>query len=588
MNLFRAGYLLETVGCSLPQYDSYHWTVSSSFAQDAPYETICKDLNHTVLVQDFDRFTLNASALRSVYNVSVRETICHYNEIHRNQAAEAPDKAPRLGPSEPLPLGSRLSADYVRISCSARGRTLFAEYFFVPRLKHPKRQDADTNEASSQGESPMSILILGIDATSRMNFHRHMTMTTKYLTEELHAFEFLAFNKVGDNSSPNLFPFLTGMSFHDAESLYRRAERFDDFPLVWNPYKRKGYTTLFFEEAPDWGLFTYPNFTGFSSTPVDYYAVPIMRLMDNPNVSRYCMGSRLKTKVLIKYLGEVLKLNRNKPMFSYTWLVYATHDHVKGLKLIDEPIEALLRELSAYGVLDNTALFMMSDHGFRMDGFRATEIGRYEDKNPFFFLVLPKRFLADYPAAVTHLEVNQRRLVTHYDLHATLLDLSKLPTLDASATKNGLSLFGRVPPERTCANASIAPQFCSCLGASTRFNDDEVAASFSRYAVSYINALAQLHFNDSCVVWEFDSFDEASLLGGSVNSELTIRVMITTRPKAIFEVYGALHNISSWEKHVDFVQRLDRYANTTTCLPQSKWQSMCMCKPELLEASSVL
>ncbi|KAH7967080.1 hypothetical protein HPB49_022285 [Dermacentor silvarum] len=377
-----------------------------------------------------------------------------------------------------------------------------------------------------------------------------------------------------------------GFSGPDAESLFKRYS-FDTFPLLWNTFRLEGYTTLFLEEMPYYGLFTYPNYLGFNRPPTDYYPEPVLRMMDEKGGNdRFCVGSRLKTKVLIRYLADVLKMNVNRSMFSYVWLSDVTHNNLKGIKVIDQPLEEFFRQLSDAGIFENTAVLFLSDHGNRIGPYRMSEIGRHEDKTPFCFLILPRRFLQEYPEAVVQLEVNQRRLVTHYDLHATLLSLSKLPAFNPEPTNKGLNVFTAIPPERTCADAFIAPEFCACTGTTGETPDPGVMLSFSRYSVSYINALAMLHFPGKCIEWQLESVDEASALGGRVAGKLLLRVQLTLTPTAHFEVYGTLRNASLDDKHVDFVQRLDKYSNGTTCLPNSAWQKVCMCKPELLNISS--
>ncbi|KAK8787152.1 hypothetical protein V5799_023071, partial [Amblyomma americanum] len=582
MTIRYDGYVLETPGCSLPLYNPYHSSIRTLFAANPTYEAMCSARNVTVLVQNFDKFTLNAGALRRAYNVSHRETHCYYREVLRNESAMIPDKTPELGPIVPLPIGKPLRAEYVQVSCNANGKLLFEDYYFVPRPKRQKPKASASNQAHSQSRW-INVLILGLDATSRTNFHRHMKLTGRFLEEELGAFEFLAYNKVGDNSFPNLVPLLTGLTGHEVESLIAHSKDVDALPFVWNPYKRRGHTTVYIDEMATYGTFTFPNLTGFRQVPADYYPVPMLQLLDDiDSRGPYCVGSRLKTAELINYLGQVLKLNRHKPMFSFMWLGYVTHDDMNGLKLIDAKLNVLLRELSASGVLEKTALFLISDHGPRTGKFRTIEFGRYEEKNPFFFLALPKHFLKENPGAAAQLEVNQRRMVTAYDLHATLLGLSKFPALSSAATERGLSLMGRIPPERTCADAFVPPEFCACIGTSSSLSDHKVALSFAHYAVSYINALAELHFPGRCVVWELNSVQESSVLGGRVAGKVLLRVMITTTPTAHFEVYGTIRAESAWEKRVDFLQRLDIYGNQTKCLPKSRWMKVFWFEVEFL------
>ncbi|XP_077531102.1 uncharacterized protein LOC144143177 [Haemaphysalis longicornis] len=583
MTLHSKGHLLETLGCSMPLYDPHHWTIKRAFIKDAPYQNACASRTPTVLIQKLDRVILDTGALRRGYNVSEQEFSCQYREVFRDIHATVPDATISFGQATPLHFNRTLNGEFVEVSCQASGKPLFTEHFLIPRRRHPV--DLRQRQVPRQNSASLSVLILGIDSTSRMNFHRHMEETRRYLVEELNAFEFVGLNKVGDSSFPNLMPLLTGLSAAEAESLYTRLGSFDDFPLLWTPYRRKGYRTLYLEEMPHYSLFTYPNFTGFlSAPPADYYPVPVLRLLDGNGDDRYCAGSRLKTAVFIDYLKDVLKYNRGRSMFSFVWLSDLTHNHMKGLKILDAMLASFLRELYTAGVLNDTALLFLSDHGPRIGPYRMAEIGRYEDKNPFCFLALPERFLAAHPKAATQLQVNQRRLITHYDLHATLLSLSGLPDLHSLPTDKGLNLFGRIPSERTCADAFIGLEFCACLDARDKLDTSKVSLSFSRYAVAYINALARLNFPGKCVNWELDAVNEASVLGGRVAGKVVLRVVISTVPMAHFEVYGVLLNESSWEKRVDLVQRLDRYSNQTKCLPNSRWQKICMCREEVQKA----
>ncbi|XP_072142497.1 uncharacterized protein [Dermacentor andersoni] len=590
MTVISTGYLLETPGCSLPLYNPYHWSVSYQWetanATDVTYEEMCSARNRTVILQEGGKFSLDSNGLLLGYNATVQSIKCHYREVSRDENASIPDIKPVLGPVRKLPFGEPIDAEYVQVSCEDSGKLLFIEYFLIPQPKQAV-QDADEPQADEAPNThQMSVLLLGIDSTSRINFNRLMKKTRKFIIEELNAFELLGLNKVGDNSFPNQLPLLSGFAGPDTNSLFKRYS-FDAFPLLWNTFKDEGYTTLFLEEMPYYGLFTFPNYLGFIRPPTDYYPEPVLRMMDERGGSdRFCVGSRLKTKVLIRYLADVLKMNIDRSMFSYVWFSDVTHNNLKGIEIIDQPLEEFFRELSDAGLFENTAVLFLSDHGNRIGPYRMSEIGRHEDKTPFCFIILPRRFLEEYPEAVVQLEVNQRRLVTPYDLHATLLSLSTLPAFNPEPTNKGLNVFTAIPPERTCADAFIAPEFCACTDSASETPDPGIMLSFSRYAVSYINALATLHFPGKCVEWYLESVDEASALGGRVAGKLLLRVQLTVTPTAHFEVYGTLRNASLEDKHVDFVQRLDKYSNETACLPNNAWQKVCMCKPELLNVST--
>ncbi|KAH7967440.1 hypothetical protein HPB49_024860 [Dermacentor silvarum] len=382
---------------------------------------------------------------------------------------------------------------------------------------------------------------------------------------------------------------LSGFAASEVEEMLKRSYS-NKVPLLWNVYQAMGYTTLFLEEMPHYGLFTYPNQTGFKVTPTDYYPVSILRLMDEKGgIDRFCMGSRLKTKVLIKYLGDVLKLNDNSRTFSYVWLSDVTHNHIKGIAILDEPLFEFFKSLSNRGVLDNTVVVLLSDHGARYGSTRRSELGRHEDKTPFCLLALPKRFLREHPEVAARLETNQRRLITAYDLHATLLSLSTLPSFSVNPTRRGLNLFANIPANRTCADASIPPEFCACHGTHGPMRDTSLALEFARYAIAYMNALSEFHFPGQCLTWRLDRMQKAFVIANHHSSSqpfvhTTLHVLLRTRPLAHFEVYGSLLNSSTSPElnrllpRVDFVQRLDRYSEWTWCLPKSAWQKICMCR----------
>ncbi|KAH8001167.1 hypothetical protein HPB51_026324 [Rhipicephalus microplus] len=153
-----------------------------------------------------------------------------------------------------------------------------------------------TRKRRIRGERPVNVLVLGIDSTSRLNFDCHMKRTRKLLTEELFAFEFLGYNKVGESSFGNQIPLLTGLAGDDVEGLFRNLT-IDKLPHLWSIYKKRGYATLFLDEMPSFGLFVYRDYQGFREPPTVYYPVLVMHAMEvHKGLDYFGAGSRLKTK----------------------------------------------------------------------------------------------------------------------------------------------------------------------------------------------------------------------------------------------------------------------------------------------------
>jgi len=74
---------------------------------------------------------------------------------------------------------------------------------------HKKGRNVDKKPLKAK--DMLNILIIGLDAQSHMNFIRQMPKTYEFLTDTLSGIELLGYNKVGDNTFPNIIPLLTGL-----------------------------------------------------------------------------------------------------------------------------------------------------------------------------------------------------------------------------------------------------------------------------------------------------------------------------------------------------------------------------------------
>ncbi|KAH6928885.1 hypothetical protein HPB50_020693 [Hyalomma asiaticum] len=497
------GRLLDTPGCTMPLYPSFHRTIRRANETDTSLHWRCPGRRATVIYRRGRVLYMNESRLASYYGASTAEsTICTLREVMRNESlGVSHDWGYSLGPARRMVFGRNLSEEFVAVTCVAGVETLFTDYFLLPQRK--KR--APSAKRGLREERPINVLVLGIDSTSRMNFDRHMKRTRKLVTEELLAFEFFGYNKVGESSFGNQIPLLSGLAADDVDRLFRDLP-FDSLPHLWSVYKKRGFTTLSLEEMPSFGLFVYPDYKGFRKPPTDYYPVPVVYAMGvQKGLDDYCAGSRLKTQVFLDYLGDVMELNAadGNPLFSYVWLSDVPHSNDHALLVLDDPVYGLLRGMQQRRAFDDTVVVLLSDHGARFGTSRASEIGRHEDKTPFGFMMLPERLMRRHPTAAVNLEVNQRRLVTAYDFHATLLALSRYDGVDFKptlSTRRGISLFGHVPPQRTCGDAFVSAQFCECQGSRVDLDENsELVESFASFVVHLLNARNEVNFPGKCI-----------------------------------------------------------------------------------------
>ena len=88
------------------------------------------------------------------------------------------------------------------------------------------------NETNSTDVSKITnILLLGFDSVSRLNFERHFQLTKEFIQRK-GFYTMYGYNKVADNTFPNLTPLLTG---HYVEDIWNQTakRKFDYFPFIW-------------------------------------------------------------------------------------------------------------------------------------------------------------------------------------------------------------------------------------------------------------------------------------------------------------------------------------------------------------------
>ena len=96
----------------------------------------------------------------------------------------------------------------MKVVCSVGKQVVYKNYHaFVPIKPEVEKRSQNTGKNRQR----LSVLVLGVDAVSRLNFYRQMPKT-KSVLESMHAIELLGYNGIGFGKLPNLFPLLSGLS----------------------------------------------------------------------------------------------------------------------------------------------------------------------------------------------------------------------------------------------------------------------------------------------------------------------------------------------------------------------------------------
>ncbi|XP_017786040.1 PREDICTED: uncharacterized protein LOC108569125 isoform X2 [Nicrophorus vespilloides] len=589
--LSMKGFFIRTPGCTIPEMRAMDDSIKKYIFMEK--SVLCNNGTPPLIDSNRTSIYLLESSLE-YYNLNDTEQLtCCYQEFHRVAPGQSKDDRVDFGKEcVPFEVWTDIEHEFIRVKCFHNRSMIYKDFFsFVP-----------ARNASNVGKEKLNVLIVGIDAVSRLNLHRQMPETVRFM-KELKSYEMMGYNKVGDNTFPNLIPALTGMSEDELQrTCWNASTHFDECPFVWKDFKDSGRLTGFGEDSAWMGLFYYTK-KGFRRQPTDYFwdhfdmtAEKEIGNMHRLNVDQ-CVGARLVHKVFLDYISkfaETMRVNR-LPYFGFFWGASLTHDFLNKPKLGDRDYVDFLKMLNASGTLDDTVLVLMSDHGIRWGEIRSTYQGRMEERLPFLYLRFPESFAKRNPLAINNLRTNVRRLTTPYDLHETLLDLvdpKKLRddsiqerNVSNQTTRRAYSLFDKITTNRSCESAGISAHWCTCQTSEKVDVGDQVVQEAANHTVNEINELL-VGYAD-CVYLELEEVLDATvqintdvIMQGTQNQDYTIT--FRTRPSAaVFEATVRRIFLPTNEYHFNVtgtVSRINLYGKQSLCITDFHLKLYCYCK----------
>ncbi|XP_058825046.1 uncharacterized protein LOC131685374 [Topomyia yanbarensis] len=476
-----------------------------------------------------------------------------------------------------------------------------------------REEPALRSRQSWSKQGAINVLMMGFDSLSRNAFIRKLPKTYKYLTKYLKADVLQGYNIIGDGTPQALIPLLTGFTELELPETRRRmanSEFVNVYPFVWNEYEKYGYVTAFNEDVPHIGTFSY-RLNGFESQPTDHYMRTYYLSIENQlsYYKRLCVGAQPRHKVMLDYTKEFMLSYPTNPRFVFSFHGELSHDSINLIGVADTDITNWLVELKQSGVLNNTVMIMMSDHGNRFAGVRNTLQGKQEERLPFFSFSFPEWFKRQYREQYKNFQSNLDKLVTPFDVHETLQDILTLQTLKTKQRPphtRAISLFDEIPQNRSCADAYIEPHWCACMNWEPI--DDTASEPVFRSAmaiVDFINKYTEQH-RSICVTLSLDEIKWAAKLSphkdlvnfrknkdtdgyiGDFSGSATkivhdmYQVKLVTRPgKAIYEG-SVLHDIAKNQYRVKLsdISRINKYGSQANCIydKDPEMRKYCYCK----------
>lgn len=340
--------------------------------------------------------------------------------------------------------------------------SIYSDVHFLVQPKESVKERFAKFSKFKETRAP-SVFIIGLDSTGRINFRRAMPKAVEFLKKN-NFYDFKGFNKIGDNTYPNLMAMLAGLDVKNTNCDPFVVGGLDQCYFVWNDYKKFGYATAYTEDFKQVSTFNYMK-KGFKDPPVDYYGKTGTSALKENGI---CAGDRQIVEYVYTHGVDFADFYKGHPYFGLFWSNTLSHNYVHDfLTLEDELLEAL-EKTKERGILEDAIVIVMGDHGFRFPPSINKPSGWYDVRLPILYISLPKWFKDTYPEAATAMKVNQERLTSPYDLHLTLKDIlrrsGRLPegkdTAEACPTCQ--SLLKEISLNRTCDQGGINGRWCTC------------------------------------------------------------------------------------------------------------------------------
>ncbi|XP_031351112.1 uncharacterized protein LOC116176608 isoform X2 [Photinus pyralis] len=570
-------FVIKTEGCRMPYIDPFDSSIRRYIFTER--KITCNKNKPPLMDANFTSIYLLHNSLGAYKVTNLSSLECCYSPFHRvDPSSNQDDSQISYSKCVYFNQSALITDEFVRVSCTFNKTEIYKDFFaFVPIKPNV------ANFSKSQFKK-LNVLIIGLDSVSRLNFHRQMPNTAQTL-QSIGAIEFLGYNKIADNTFPNLAPVLTGMTHKELVNTCwrKRSDRFDKCKFIWSNYSKSNYATAFAEDSV-WMDYYWGSFD---------YAAEKQIGNDMALQAPQCVGSRPIYQTLLRYIQQFTQVMKQHsiPWFGLFWSSSLSHNFLNKPKLGDEAFVKLFKELERRGILQDTVLIYMSDHGMRWGPIRTTYQGRMEERLPFLFIALPKVYRETHHQASANLNRNSKRLTSPFDLHETLKDLLDpyslsqevltARVLKRNGTHRGYSLFEPIPDNRTCATAGISSHWCTCQKSVAVNANSSIVNNATKFIVQYINN--QLKGYAACAKLALFEISNAhlhtasdQLKGGTEDYTIVFR----TRPgDGHFEatVRRNLRRKESPFEVVGTISRINLYGSQSVCITDFHLKLYCYC-----------
>lgn len=564
-------FTISTNGCTIRRFPLFSENIET-FVRAPTTTRNCSENSQLVDANNTHLWIINDSL--EIFNIRVEEEFfCCYRSFKSVNMLE------NVTYGECIEFKKIIAAnhEFVRVECFYFDEKVYDDFFVFKYIQPYMRTD---------NLKSYNVLVIGIESVSRMNFHRTMVKTSDFLRRR-GSIELLGYNKVGDNSYPNLFPLLTGHNFKFVKSKCFGKHNSDIntlCPFIWDNFKRAGYHTALASDsiAGLLGEFEYQ----LTKIPTDFYLQTVMyearHLFKNKNYNYHqCLGAKYFYKILLDYIKGLTETLKTTRLFGFFWEESVSHEHLNNPHIMDEDYFQFLTNLEESSYLNESVIIFVSDHGMRWGDIVRTEQGRQEERLPLLQALFPKSFKRRFKLAVQNFQLNRHRLTTPYDVYLTLLDIMDPSLLEdttimkrskSNKCSEKSSLFLPISTKRTCKSVQIEEHWCSCYKGKKLEVGNLVRIFSAQFLVNHINEL--LAPFGQCQKLSLARILEATVV--KRGKLLVYSIVLETYPGNAILDGTVLKERDTWTVS-GTVSRLNRYQNNS-CIGDDSVRLYCFCE----------
>ncbi|KAH8273935.1 hypothetical protein KR044_004404, partial [Drosophila immigrans] len=466
-------------------------------------------------------------------------------------------------------------------------------------VQHPIGRNDKIDEERSRTHP--NVVVIGIDAMSQMNFQRTMPLTANFV-RQTGWYEMLGYNKIGDNTLPNMLALLMGGT-PTGWNTYCNINKpgcMDSYNFIWKNYRNAGYLTAYAEDLSTYDTFHY-LLPGFVRQPVDYYLHPFLKAIEQSMETvkhlgyDFCVGRRQSYRYVLDYCQQIVKRfvqETPKPLFGLFWMNSFSHDDFTGAVSVDSDFVSYLERFEELGLFERSIVILLSDHGQRSGPLMTLPSSFLEERLPMLHVYVPPWYRQKYPEVARALDLNRRQLSSPFDLNLAFKHLLQMlhPRLrfyqqECSAC---VSLFNVLPQNRNCRQAGIPEHWCSCEPYK-QVPQTEREQELARLVVYRMNQyLVKRNHEKQCyhlkirkllLVERRQYFNDDGLEVPSADRLDTYRLKFTTKPNGgLFRAtLSASEDASMVVVHEEFISRLNSYRKDAHCIQDRLAKKFCAC-----------